>query len=119
MCGASSVLLLQEYVCKVTQAQQTLKETQAVLQEKTILTNFVTAQDRRTLDTACCCLDSLRIRVEALTNSVELLVRRRQISLMQDGQLGCPADNLSAQTIRNLASSTHHSVSPSNALEHP
>ena len=39
-------------------------------QEKTILTNFLTAQDRRTLDAACCCcLDSLRIGVEAPTTT--------------------------------------------------
>ena len=37
----------------------------------------------RAIRTACCCLKSLRIRVEARSNVTERAVRRRQLQLMQ------------------------------------
>ena len=39
---------------------------------------ITSAQDRRTLSTAHCCLNSLRIRVEAHVNSVEQTVKQRR-----------------------------------------
>ena len=36
------------------------------------------------LQTACCCLSSLRIRVEALANAIEKAVITRQLQLMQE-----------------------------------
>ena len=116
---AHDLLLLQEYAYKVAQAQMTLEETQAVLHDKTILSNSITAQDRRTLHTACCCLNSLRIRVEALANVVEQSVRRRQLSLMQNCEPGCSPDNLSAKEDRNLTSSTPHCLQTSSGSRHP
>ena len=81
---ALDLLLLQEYADKVTRTKAALEEIQAVLHEETILANFTSAQDRRTLNTAHCCLNSLRIRVEAHVNSVEQTVKQRQLSLIQN-----------------------------------
>ena len=49
---------------------------------ETTLYNFTSAQDRRTLNTAQSCLDSLRIRLEAYANTVEETVKQRQVSLV-------------------------------------
>ena len=81
---ALDLLRLQEYADKVTRTKAALEEIQAVLHEETILANFTSAQDRRTLNTAHCCLNSLRIRVEAHINSVEQTVKQRQLSLIQN-----------------------------------
>ena len=91
---ALDLLRLQEYAHKVTKTKAALEEIQALLHEKTTLANFTSAQDRRTLSTAHCCLNSLRIRVEAHVNSVEQTVKQRQLSLTQnqwDGRTKIPA----------------------------
>ena len=78
----------------MTKTKAALEEIQALLHEETTLANFTSAQDRRTLSTAHCCLNSLRIRVEAHVNSVEQTVKQRQLSLTQnqwDGRAKIPA----------------------------
>ena len=68
---AHNLLLLQDYVRNVSKAQLMLEQTSASLQRTEILTGICSEQDLRTLRTACQCLNSLRIRVEARANTVE------------------------------------------------
>ena len=71
---ARNLLLLQDYVRNVSQAQLMLEQTSASLQRTeilTVLTGIFSEHDLRTLRTACQCLNSLRIRVEARANTVE------------------------------------------------
>ena len=49
---------------------------------ETPLCNLASAQDRRTLNTAQNCLESLRIGLEAHANTVEDTVRQKQVSLV-------------------------------------
>ena len=77
---AQDLLLLQDYVCKLSHAQQTLEATYASLQQTELLAGVIHEQDCRAIRTACCCLNSLRIRVEARANVTE---RRRP-----DGSVG-------------------------------
>ena len=79
---ALTLLRLQQHVLKLTAAKAALEGVQTLVHE-TPLSNFTSAQDRRTLNTAQCCLKSLRIRVEAHVNSVEEAVKQRQLSLSQ------------------------------------
>ena len=62
---AQDLLLLQDSVCKLSHAQQTLEVTYASLQQTELLAGVIHEQDCRAIRTACCCLNSLRIRVEA------------------------------------------------------
>ena len=48
-----------------------------------LLAGVINEQDCRAIRTACCCLKSLRIRVEARANVTERAVRGRQLQLMQ------------------------------------
>ena len=73
---ALTLLRLQQHVLQLTTAKAALEDIQTLVHETT-LSNFTSAQDRRTLNTAQCCLNSLRIRVEAHVNSVEEAVKRR------------------------------------------
>ena len=80
---AQDLLLLQDYVCKLSQTQRTLEDTCALLQQTELLAGVITEQDCRAIRTACCCLQSLRIRVEARANVTERAVISRQLQLMQ------------------------------------
>ena len=62
---AQDLLLLQDYVCKLLHTQRTLEDTYALLQQTELLAGVINEQDCRAIRTACCCLKSLRIRVEA------------------------------------------------------
>ena len=72
---ALTLLRLQQHVLQLTTAKAALEDIQTLVHETT-LSNFTSAQDRRTLNTAQCCLNSLRIRVEAHVNSVEEAVKQ-------------------------------------------
>ena len=115
---ALDLLLLQEYADKVTRTKTALEEIQAVLHGKTILANFTSAQDRRTLNTAHCCLNSLRIRVEAQANSVEQSVKQRQLSLMQNLKHCCPGTPNTQEVLRS-DSGTYRRFQTSNYPVHP
>ena len=80
---AQDLLLLQDYVCKLSHAQRTLEDTYALLQQTELLAGVTNEQDCRAIRTACCCLKSLRIRVEARANVTERAVISRQLQLMQ------------------------------------
>ena len=77
---ALTLLRLQQHVLQLTEANAALEDIQKLVHE-TALYNFTSEQDRRTLNTAQCCLNSLRIRVEAQVNTVEETVKQRQLSL--------------------------------------
>ena len=66
---------------QLTTARATLDDVLKLVHETTLY-NFTSAQDRRTLNTAQSCLDSLRIRLEAHANTVEETVKQRQVSLV-------------------------------------
>ena len=80
---AQDLLLLQDYVCKLLHTQRTLEDTYALLQQTELLAGVINEQDCRAIRTACCCLKSLRIRVEARANVTERAVISRQLQLMQ------------------------------------
>ena len=75
-----SLLRLQQQVIELTTAKAALEDVQKQVHE-TASYNFTSAQDRRRLHTVQCCLNSLRIRVEAQVNTVEETVKQRQVSL--------------------------------------
>ena len=80
---ARNLLLLQDYVRNVSQAQLMLEQTSASLQRTEILTGIFSEHDLRTLRTACQCLNSLCIRVEARANTVEPAMIEQQLQFMQ------------------------------------
>ena len=80
---AHDLLLLQDYVRNVSQAQLMLEQTSASLQRTEVLTGIFSEHDLRTLRTACQCLNSLRIRVEARANTVERTMIEQQLQFMQ------------------------------------
>ena len=80
---AQALHLLQDYVCKLSHTQRTLEATYASLQQAELLAGVINEQDCRAIRTACCCLHSLRIRVEARANVTERAVISRQLQLMQ------------------------------------
>ena len=80
---AQDLLLLQDYVCRLTNTLRTLEGTHAVLQQTELLAGVINEQDCRDIRTACCCIRSLRIRVEARANVTEREVISRQLQLMQ------------------------------------
>ena len=79
---AQDLLLLQDYVHRLTNTLRTLEDTHAVLQQTELLAGFINEQDCRDIRTACCCIRSLRIRVEARANVTEREVISRQLQLM-------------------------------------
>ena len=91
---ACNLLLLQEYVRNVSRAQQILEQTSASLQSTEILTGIFSEHDLRTLRTACLCLNSLRIRVEARANTVERAVIEQQLQFMQTRVQPVPTEDL-------------------------
>ena len=76
------LLLLQDYVHRLTNTLRTLEDTHAVLQQTELLAGIINEQDCRDIRTACCCIRSLRIRVEARANVTEREVISRQLQLM-------------------------------------
>ena len=91
---AQDLLRLQEYVCKLTHTQRTLEDTYALLQQTEFLAGVINEQDCRAIRTACCCLKSLRIRVEARANVTERAVISRQLQLMQASVQPRPTEDL-------------------------
>ena len=79
---AQDLLLLQDYVHRLTTTLRTLEDTHAVLQQTELLAGVINEQDCRDIRTACCCIRSLRIRVEARANVTEREVISRQLQLM-------------------------------------
>ena len=79
---AQNLLLLQDYVHRLTNTLRTLEDTHAVLQQTELLAGVINEQDCRDIRTACCCIRSLRIRVEARANVTEREVISRQLQLM-------------------------------------
>ena len=79
---AQDLLLLQDYVHRLTNTLRTLEDTHAVLQQTELLAGVINEQDCRDIRTACCCTRSLRIRVEARANVTEREVISRQLQLM-------------------------------------
>ena len=91
---AQDLLLLQDYVCKLLHTQRTREDTYALLQQTELLAGVINEQDCRAISTACCCLKSLRIRVEARANVTERAVISRQLQLMQASIQHYPRENL-------------------------
>ena len=87
---ALELLRLQQYTDKVMTTKNALEEIQELMQGQTILANFTSAHDHRTLKAAHSCLNSLRIRLEAHVNTVEQTVMQRQLSLISTIAHGCP-----------------------------
>ena len=77
------LLLFQDYVCKLTYTLRTLGDTYVLLQQIELLAGVLSEQGCRNIRTACCCIRSLRIRVEARANVTEREVISRQLQLMQ------------------------------------
>ena len=80
---AQDLLLLQDYVHKLTNTLRTLEDTLAVLQQAELLAGVINEQDCRDIRTACSCIRSLRIRVEARANVTEREVISRQLQLIR------------------------------------
>ena len=91
---AQDLLLLQDYVCKLSHTQRTLEDTYALLQQTELLAGVINEQDCRAIRTACYCLKSLRIRVEARANVTERAVISRQLQLMQASIRHYPTEDL-------------------------
>ena len=87
---AQDLLLLQDYVCKLTHTQRTLED----MQQTEFLAGVINEQDCRAIRTACCCLKSLRIRVEARANVTEREVISRQLQIMQASVQHYPTEDL-------------------------
>ena len=87
---AQALLLLQDYVCKLSHTQRTLEATYASLQQAELLAGVINEQDCRAIRTACCCLHSLRIRVEARANVTERAVISRQLQLTREAPTVSP-----------------------------
>ena len=78
----------------LSHAQQTLEATYASLQQTELLAGVIHEQDCRAIRTACCCLNSLRIRVEARANVTERAVISGQLQLMQASVQPHPTEDL-------------------------
>ena len=68
--------------------------THAVLQQTELLAGVINEQDCRDIRTACCCIRSLRIRVEARVNVTEREVISRQLQLMHASVQHYPTEDL-------------------------
>ena len=91
---AQDLLLLQDYVHRLTNTLRTLEDTHAVLQQTELLAGVINEQDCRDIRTACCCIRSLRIRVEARANVTEREVISRQLQLMHASVQHYPTEDL-------------------------
>ena len=110
---AQDLLLLQDYVCKLTHTLRTLEDTHALLQQTELLAGVLSDQDCRNIRTACSCIRSLRTRVEARANVTEREVISRQLQLMQASVQHYPTEELNTADTRrylyNLLLNTKHS----------
>ena len=89
-CSEALLLLrLQNYAKGLARTQQSLVAICTSLQQ-----TVISEQDLCTLSTACNCLNSLRIRVEAHANTTERTVVRQQIMFMHTRTQPCPAEKL-------------------------
>ena len=91
---AQDLLLLQDYVYKLTNTLRTLEDTHAALQQTELLAGVINEQDCRDIRTACSCIRSLRIRVEARANVTEREVISRQLQLMHASVQHYPTEDL-------------------------
>ena len=91
---AENLLLLQDYVCKLSHTQRTLEATYASLQQTELLAGVIHEQDCRAIRTACCCLNSLRIRVKTRANITKCVIISRQLQLMQASVQPHPTEDL-------------------------
>ena len=84
-----NLLLLQEDIRVISLAQQTLEQTMESLQRREEMNGIrilVEDQDIRTLRSACICLRSLRMRVEASVNSLEQIVIAQQLQFIMNSR---------------------------------
>ena len=122
---AQDLLLLQDYVCKLSHAQRTLEDTYALLQQTELLAGVINEQGHRAIRTACCCLKSLRIRVEARANVTQRAVISQQLQLMQASVQHYPTEDLNTADTscpsRTLAEhfDNRPSLCPENERSHP
>ena len=100
---AQDLLLLQDYVHRLTNTLRTLEDTHAVLQQTELLAGVINEQDCRDIRTACCCIRSLRTRVEARANVTEREVISRQLQLMQASVQHYPTEELNTADTRCLS----------------
>ena len=91
---AQDLLLLQDYVHRLTNTLRTLEDTHAALQQTDLLAGVINEQDGRDIRTACGCIRSLRIRVEARANVTEREVISRQLQLMHACVQHYPTEDL-------------------------
>ena len=91
---ALDLLRLQDYVCNLSHTQHALETTCTSLQRTELLSGIISEQDLRTLRTACLCIHSLRIRVEARANTAERAVIDQQIQFMQTTVQPYPTEDL-------------------------
>ena len=114
-----------QYVCKLSYTQRTLEDTSALLQQTELLAGVISEQDYRAIRTACCCLRSLRIRVEARANVTERAVISRQLQLMQASVQHYPTEDLNtaATSCPSRTSAEHFEdrpgPCPENERSHP
>ena len=79
-----------------------------VLQQTELLAGVFNEQDCRAIRTACCCLKSLRIRVEARANVTEREIMSRQLQLMQASVQHYPTEDLNTATSCPSRTSAEH-----------
>ena len=91
---AQNLLLLQDYVHRLTNTLRTLEDTHAALQQTDLLAGVINEQDCRDIRTACDCIRRLRIRVEARANVTEREVISRQLLLMDACVQHYPTEDL-------------------------
>ena len=97
---ATALLDLQKQEHQIAAARTTLAKVMTLVNE-TSLHNFTSAQDRRTLNAAKNCLDSLNIRLAAHVNTVEETVKQKQLTfLLHQRQMA-----IHAHQLHSLASS--------------
>ena len=116
---AQDLLLLQDYVYRLTNTLRTLEDTHAVLQQTELLAGVINEQDCRDIRTACCCIRSLRIRVEARANVTEREVISRQLQLIQASVQHYPTEDLHTADTSCLSrtSAEHFEDSPGPCAE--
>ena len=78
---------------RLTNTLKTL-DTHAALQQTELLVGVINEQDCRDIRTACSCIRSLRIRVEACANVTEREVISRQLQLMHASVQHYPTEDL-------------------------
>ena len=92
--AALDLLRLQNDVGNLSHTQQVMETTITSLQRTELLSGIISEQDLRTLRTACLCIHSLRIRVEARANTIERAVIDQQIQFMQTDVQPYPTEDL-------------------------